>query len=58
VERKKGEQYSREFQQHTVERMIACDNITRLSLEIGVVRHLLYNWAFARIHIAQTDSCS
>ena len=44
MERKKSERYSREFRQQTVERMIACDNITRLSLEIGVVRHLLYNW--------------
>ncbi len=44
MERKKGERYSMEFRQRAVERMNACDNITELSRELGVVRHLLYHW--------------
>jgi transposase-like protein len=44
VERKKGERYSKEFRKQAVERMNACDNVTRLSRELAVARHLLYNW--------------
>ena len=44
MERKKRERYSKEFRQRAVERMNACDNITKLSRELGVVRHLLYHW--------------
>jgi transposase-like protein len=44
VERKKGERYSKEFRQQAVERMNACDNISRFSRELGVARHLLYYW--------------
>jgi len=44
VERKKGQRYSKEFRHQAVERMNACDNIRRLSRELGVARHLLYNW--------------
>lgn len=44
MERKKGEQYSKEFRQQAVERMNACENIARLSRELGVARHLLYHW--------------
>jgi transposase-like protein len=44
VERKRGQRYTKEFRQQAVERMNACDNITELSRELGVVRHLLYHW--------------
>ncbi|PYU69655.1 MAG: hypothetical protein DMG49_12805 [Acidobacteria bacterium] len=44
MDRKKGQRYSKEFRQQSVERMNACDNISRLSRELGVARHLLYNW--------------
>ena len=44
MERKKRERYSTEFKQQAVERMNVCDNITRLSRELGVARHLLYYW--------------
>ena len=44
MERKKFERYSREFRERAVERMNACDNITKLAQELGVVRHQLYRW--------------
>ena len=44
MERRKRERYCTEFKQQAVERMNACDNITRLSRELGVARHLLYYW--------------
>jgi len=44
VERKKGERYSREFRVQAVQRMKACDNILRLSRELGIHRRLLHNW--------------
>jgi len=44
VDHKKGERYSKEFRQQAVERMNAGDNISRLSRELGVARHLLYHW--------------
>src|SRR6516225_10760817 len=44
VDHKKRERYSKEFRQQAVERMNAGDNITRLSRELGVARHLLYHW--------------
>ena len=44
MDRKKGQRYSKEFRHQAVERMNACDNISRLSGELGVARHLLYNW--------------
>jgi transposase-like protein len=44
VERKGGEQYSKKFTQQTVERMNSCDNIARLSRELGTSRNLLYYW--------------
>jgi len=40
----KRERYSKEFRRQAVERMNACDNIARLSRELGVARHLLYHW--------------
>jgi transposase-like protein len=55
VERKKGERYSKEFRRKAVERMNACDNITELSRELGVVRHLLYHWR-DRLEQAQSPS--
>jgi len=70
VDHKRRERYSKEFRQQAVERMNACDNIARLSREIGVARHLLYHWrdrigarkrsswTFPRAHIAQADSCA
>jgi transposase-like protein len=44
VERKRGERYSKEFRRQGVERMNACDNISRLCRELGIARHLLYGW--------------
>ena len=44
VERKKGERYSQEFRQQAVQRMKSCENIVRLSRELGMHRRLLYNW--------------
>jgi transposase-like protein len=44
VERKKRERYSNEFRRQAVERMNACDNISKLSRELGVARHLMYGW--------------
>jgi transposase-like protein len=44
VERKKRERYSQEFRSEAVQRMKSCDNILRLSKELGVHRRLLYNW--------------
>jgi len=44
VERKKGERYGKELKQQTVERMNTCDNIHRLSRELGISRNLLYYW--------------
>jgi len=44
VERKRGERYSQKFRGHTVERMNACENILRLSRELGIHRRLLYKW--------------
>jgi len=70
VGHKKGERYSKEFLQQAVERMNACNNITRLSRELGVARHLLYHWRDRLEHghppvgrsreliLQQADSCS
>jgi transposase-like protein len=44
VERKRGQRYSSEFRRQAVARMNTCDNIVRLSQELGVARRLLYNW--------------
>ena len=44
MERKWKERYSQKFRCRTVERMNACDNILRLSRELGVHRRLLHKW--------------
>ncbi len=44
MERKNGERFSEEFRNKAVERMKSCDNILRLSRELGIHRRLLYNW--------------
>ena len=44
MDHKKRERYSKEFRLQAVERMNVCDNISRLSRELGVARHLLYHW--------------
>ena len=44
MERKRGQRYSSEFRRQALARMNACDNIVRLSQELGVARRLLYNW--------------
>jgi putative transposase len=44
VERKWRERYSRKFRRRAVARMNACDNIVRLSRDMGVCRNLLYKW--------------
>ncbi|MGC2750724.1 MAG: IS3 family transposase, partial [Candidatus Acidiferrum sp.] len=38
------ERYSQKFRCQTVERMNACENILRLSRELGIHRRLLYKW--------------
>ena len=50
MERSTRERYSTEFKQQAVERMNPCDNITRLSRELGVARHLLYYWRDSWLH--------
>ena len=52
MDHKKGERYSKEFRQQAVERMNAGDNISRLSRELGVARHLLYYWRDRLEHAA------
>lgn len=52
VERKRGQRFSKEFRQQAVEQMNACDNIVRLSRELGIGRRLLYNW---RDQLDETD---
>ena len=44
MERKRRERYSQKFRCQTVERMNACENILRLSRELGIHRRLLYKW--------------
>ena len=44
MKRKWKERYSRKFRCRAVERMNACDNIVRLSRDMGVCRNLLYKW--------------
>jgi len=44
VERKRGERYNEKFRCQTVERMNACENILKLSRELGIHRRLLYKW--------------
>ena len=44
MERKRGQRYSQKFRCKTVERMNACENILRLSRELGIHRRLLYKW--------------
>src|ERR1700681_4284008 len=44
VDRKRGERYNQKFRCQTVERMNACENILRLSRELGIHRRLLYKW--------------
>jgi transposase-like protein len=46
VERKWKERYSQKFRRRAVSRMNACENITRLSRELGVSRGLLYTWRY------------
>jgi transposase-like protein len=41
VDRKKGQRYSKEFRHQAVERMNTSAGFSR---ELGVARHLLYNW--------------
>ncbi len=54
MERKRGERYSQKFRCRTVERMNACENILRLSRELGVHRRLLYKWRTQRIRRLKT----
>jgi hypothetical protein len=44
VERKWKQRYSQKFRSRTVERMNSCENILRLSRELGVHRRLLCKW--------------
>ena len=53
MERKRGERYSQKFRCQTVERMNACENILRLSRELGIHRRLLYKW---RDQLESTDA--
>ena len=42
--RRRGQRYPKEFRRIAVERLKTCDNIVALSKELGVQRHLLYQW--------------
>jgi len=44
VDRKRGVRYKQKFRCQIVERMNACENIQRLSRELGIHRRLLYKW--------------
>ena len=44
MERKKGERYSQEFRHQAVQQMNLCDNVLKLSRELGIHRRLLYSW--------------
>ena len=44
MDRKRGERYNQKFRCQTVERMNACENVLRLSRELGIHRRLLYKW--------------
>ena len=46
MERKWKERYKQKFRRRAVARMNACENITRLSRELGVSRGLLYTWRY------------
>jgi len=46
VERKWKERYSQKFRRRAVARMNACENIVRLSRELGLTRSLLYKWRY------------
>jgi len=46
VERKWKERYKQKFRRRAVARMNACENIMRLSRELGVSRGLLYTWRY------------
>jgi len=46
VERKWKERYSQKFRRRAVARMNACENIVRLSRELGLNRSLLYKWRY------------
>src|SRR5258706_3823669 len=46
VERKWKERYNQKFRRRAVARMNACDNIVRLSRELGLNRSLLYKWRY------------
>jgi len=46
VERKWKERYSQKFRRRAVARMNACENILRLSRELGLNRSLLYKWRY------------
>jgi hypothetical protein len=53
VERKRGERYIQKFRCQTVERLNACENILRLSREVGIHRRLLYK---SRDQLESTDA--
>jgi hypothetical protein len=46
VKRKWKERYGERFRRRAVGRMNACDNIIRLSRELGLNRSLLYKWRY------------
>ncbi len=46
MERKWKERYSQKFRRRAVARMNACENILRLSRELGLNRSLLYKWRY------------
>ena len=53
MQRKWKERYSQKFRSRTVERMNSCENILRLSRELGIHRRLLYKW---RDQLESTDA--
>ena len=44
MKRKPTERYDEKFRRRAVKRMLACDNIVRLSRRLGIHRRLLYKW--------------
>jgi len=46
VERKWKERYRQKFRRRAIARMNACENIVRLSRELGLNRSLLYKWRY------------
>ena len=64
MERKWKERYSQKVRRRAVARTNACDNIVRLSRELGISRSLLYKWRYrleppdAQVEGVSKSNCS